>query len=235
MSENKKIVIAVDGHSSCGKSTLAKALASRLNYAYIDTGAMYRAVTLYALRNDLIEDSKVDEAGLIAQLHQIKITFRYNMSTEKSETYLNGENVEEEIRQLPVSRNVSPVATIGEVRKHLVALQQEMGKDKGIVMDGRDIGTVVFPNAELKIYMTASPEVRAHRRYNELKAKGENVSFEEIKANVVERDYIDENREESPLKKAEDAIVLDNSFLTPDQQLEWAYEKVMERMNRNGN
>jgi cytidylate kinase len=231
MSENKKIVIAVDGHSSCGKSTLAKALASRLNYAYIDTGAMYRAVTLFGLRNGFINDGKVDEADLIAQLKQIKITFRYNTATGKNETFLNGENIEEEIRQLPVSRNVSPVATIGEVRKHLVALQQEMGKDKGIVMDGRDIGTVVFPDAELKIYMTASPEVRAQRRYDELKAKGENVSFDEIKANVVERDYIDENREESPLKKADDAIVLDNSFLTPDQQLEWAYQKVMERLD----
>ena len=235
MSENKKIVIAVDGHSSCGKSTLAKALASRLNYAYIDTGAMYRAVTLYGLRNNLIADGKVDEASLTSQLNQIKITFRYNSSTGKSETYLNGENVEEEIRQLPVSRNVSPVATIAEVRKHLVALQQEMGKDKGIVMDGRDIGTVVFPGAELKIYMTASPEVRAQRRYDELKAKGEDVSFDEIKANVVERDYIDENREESPLRKADDAIILDNSYLTPDEQLDWAYKKVMESLNRDGN
>lgn len=235
MSENKKIVIAVDGHSSCGKSTLAKALASLLNYAYIDTGAMYRAVTLYALRNGLINDGKVDEAGLIAQLNQIKITFRYNEAAGKSETYLNGENVEEEIRQLPVSRNVSPVATISEVRKHLVALQQEMGKDKGIVMDGRDIGTVVFPDAELKIYMTASLEVRVQRRYDELKAKGEDVSIEEIKANVVERDYIDENRDESPLRKADDAIVLDNSHLTPEEQLAWANEKVIERLNRNGN
>jgi len=235
MSENKKIVIAVDGHSSCGKSTLAKALASRLNYAYIDTGAMYRAVTLYGLRNNLIAEGKVDEAGLTAQLHQIKITFRYNEASGKSETYLNGENVEEEIRQLPVSRSVSPVATIGEVRKHLVALQQEMGKNKGIVMDGRDIGTVVFPDAELKIYMTASPEVRAQRRYDELKAKGEDISFEEIKANVIERDYIDENREESPLRQADDAIVLDNSYFTPDEQLDWAFEKVMERLNRNGN
>lgn len=235
MPENKKIVIAVDGHSSCGKSTLAKALASRLNYAYIDTGAMYRAVTLYGLRNNLIANGKVDEAELTAQLHQIKITFRYNKVTGESETYLNGENVEEEIRQLPVSRNVSPVATISEVRKHLVALQQGMGMEKGIVMDGRDIGTVVFPDAELKIYMTASPEVRAQRRYHELKAKGEDISFEEIKANVIERDYIDENREESPLRKADDAIVLDNSYVTPDEQLDWAYEKVMERLNRNGN
>jgi CMP/dCMP kinase len=235
MSENKKIVIAVDGHSSCGKSTLAKALASRLNYAYIDTGAMYRAVTLYGLQNGLIHDGKVDEAGLIAQLRRIKITFRYNTTNGKNETYLNGENVEDEIRQLPVSRSVSPVATIGEVRRHLVALQQEMGKDKGIVMDGRDIGTVVFPQAGLKIYMTASPEVRAQRRYDELKAKGEDVSFDEIKANVTERDYIDENREESPLRRADDAIILDNSFLTPEQQLEWAYEKVKERLNRHGN
>ncbi|GET32158.1 cytidylate kinase [Prolixibacter bellariivorans] len=235
MSENKKIVIAVDGHSSCGKSTLAKALASRLNYAYIDTGAMYRAVTLYGLRNNLIAEGKVDEADLTAQLHQIKITFRYSEAAGKSETYLNGENVEEEIRQLPVSRSVSPVATIGEVRKHLVALQQEMGKNKGIVMDGRDIGTVVFPDAELKIYMTASPEVRAQRRYDELKAKGEDISFEEIKANVIERDYIDENREESPLRQADDAIVLDNSYFTPEEQLDWAFEKVMERLNRNGN
>ncbi|MGE5447883.1 MAG: (d)CMP kinase, partial [Bacteroidales bacterium] len=218
---NRRIVVAIDGHSSCGKSTIAKALAARFGYAFIDSGAMYRAVTLYALRHRLIEDGVVKTQELIDALPDIKIEFRYNPLLQKSDTYLNGENVEDEIRQLPVSQNVSPVATIAEVRAAMVHLQQEMGKSKGIVMDGRDIGTVVFPDAELKLFVTASPEIRAQRRYDELKAKGEIVSYEEILQNVMERDHIDSTRETSPLRKAEDALVLDNSHLTREEQLAW--------------
>ena len=223
---NKKIVIAIDGHSSCGKSTVAKELAKKLGYIYLDSGAMYRAVTLFALRNQLASNGKVDEKGLIDRLDDIKIEFRFNPKTQQNVTYLNGENVEEEIRQLPVANHVSPVATIREVRHEMVKMQQEMGKNKGIVMDGRDIGTVVFPNAELKIFMTARSEVRAQRRYDELTAKGQQVSFEEILKNVQERDYIDSNRTASPLKQADDALILDNSDINREEQLEWAIEKV---------
>lgn len=227
---NRRIVVAIDGHSSCGKSTIAKALAARFGYAFIDSGAMYRAVTLYALRHHLIEDGKVNTQALIDALTDIKIEFRYNPLLQKSDTYLNGENVEDEIRQLPVSQNVSPVATIAEVRAAMVRLQQEMGKSKGIVMDGRDIGTVVFPDAELKLFVTASPAIRAQRRYDELKAKGEIVSYEEILQNVMERDRIDSTRETSPLRKAEDALVLDNSHLTREEQLAWVMEKMEEKV-----
>ena len=223
-----KIIIAVDGHSSCGKSTLSKQLAQLLKYNYIDTGAMYRAVTLFALRKQLINNKKVNEAELIRLLSQIDIGFRFNETEQKSDTLLNGENVEHEIRELNVSDNVSPVATIKEVREAMVKLQQEMGKEKGLVMDGRDIGTVVFPDAELKIFMTASPEVRAQRRYDELMAKGLSVSFNEILSNVEERDFIDSNRKESPLRKADDAIVLDNSSMTREEQLTWVLQKVKE-------
>lgn len=224
----KKIVIAIDGHSSCGKSTVAKELAKKLGYIYLDSGAMYRAVTLYALRNDLAANGKVDEKGLTAQLGKINIEFRLNHKTGMNDTYLNGENVEDEIRQLPVANHVSPVATIPEVRHELVKMQQAMGKNKGIVMDGRDIGTVVFPNAELKIFMTARPEVRAHRRFDELTAKGVQVDYDEILKNVKERDYIDSNRATSPLKQADDALILDNSDITREEQMEWALEKVKE-------
>lgn len=227
-SQNNKIVIAIDGHSSCGKSTVAKALAKELGYIYLDSGAMYRAVTLFALRNNLASGGKVDEEGLIARLGEINIEFRFNPATQQNETFLNGENVEEEIRQLLVASYVSPVATIRKVREAMVKQQQEMGKNKGIVMDGRDIGTVVFPNAELKIFMTASPEVRAQRRYDELKAKGQEVNFADILKNVEDRDRIDSNREVSPLKKADDALVLDNSYLNREEQLEWAIGKVEE-------
>lgn len=227
---NRRIVVAIDGHSSCGKSTIAKAVAARFGYAFIDSGAMYRAVTLYALRHRLIEDGVVNTQALIDALPSIKIEFRYNPLLQKSDTYLNGENVEDEIRQLPVSQNVSPVATIAEVRAAMVHLQQEMGKSKGIVMDGRDIGTVVFPEAELKLFVTASPEIRAQRRYDELKAKGEIVSYEEILQNVMERDRIDSTREVSPLRKAEDALVLDNSHLTREEQLAWVLEKMEEKV-----
>ncbi len=225
---NKKIIIAVDGHSSCGKSTLSKELAKLLQYNYIDSGSMYRAVTLFALRNNFIKDQIVDKEKLIEHLPEIKIEFKYNPAELKSDTYLNGENIEKEIRELEVSNNVSPVATIKEVRAAMVKLQKEMGSQKGIVMDGRDIGTVVYPDAELKIFMTATPEIRAQRRYDELKAKGSDATYEDILKNVIERDYIDQNREESPLKKAENALVLDNSNLTREQQLEWAINKVKE-------
>lgn len=228
--ENKKIVIAIDGHSSCGKSTVAKQLAQQLGYIYLDSGAMYRAVTLFALQNKLASNGTVDQQALISRLAEIKIEFRVNTTTKQNETYLNGENVEEEIRQLPVANHVSPVATIREVRAEMVKQQQLMGQEKGIVMDGRDIGTVVFPNAELKIFMTASPEVRAQRRYDELTAKGQQVSFEEILNNVEERDRIDSNREVSPLKQADDALILDNSHLTREEQLQWAITKAQERI-----
>lgn len=225
-STQAKIIIAIDGHSSCGKSTVAKEIAKELAYIYIDSGAMYRAVTLFALRHKLAENGQVDEPALIARLNEINIEFRFNPSSKKNETYLNGENVEDEIRQLPVSQHVSPVATIREVREAMVNLQQEMGKNKGIVMDGRDIGTVVFPEAELKIFMTAKPSVRAQRRYDELVAKGESVSFDEILENVIERDRIDSSRAVSPLKQADDALILDNSYLSREEQLKWVLAKI---------
>ena len=224
----KKIVIAVDGHSSCGKSTMAKELAKILGYTYLDSGAMYRAVTLFALRNHFAAAGKVDRDGLVSQLDKIRIEFRRNPETGQNETYLNGENVEDEIRRFPVSSHVSPVATIAEIRAAMVKQQQEMGRKKGIVMDGRDIGTVVFPGAELKIFMTASPEVRAQRRYDELTGKGQDVSYDDILENVKERDQIDSGREVSPLRVAVNALVLDNSTMTRKEQLEWAIEKAEE-------
>ncbi len=222
----KKIIIAIDGHSSCGKSTMAKTLARMLKYIYIDSGAMYRAVTLYALRKGLINNGIPDIQKLIDELKNIKITFQWDEAAEKNTTFLNGENIEEEIRQLEVSQNVSPVSTIAEVRHEMVKQQRENGKNKGIIMDGRDIGTVVFPDAELKIFMTASPEIRAQRRFLELKNKGQEVDFDEILKNVLSRDNIDSTREISPLKKANDALVLDNSNLTREEQLQWAMEQV---------
>jgi len=228
MSDNtNKIIIAIDGHSSCGKSTVAKEVARKLNYIFIDSGAMYRAVTLYCLRHNLIKNGIVDLPELRNNIGKIKVSFRFNAETNHNDIWLNGENVEQEIRLLTVSQNVSPVAAVAEVRHLLVALQQEMGKSKGIVMDGRDIGTVVFPEAELKIFMTAQPDVRAKRRFDELTAKGETVSFDEIKANIVERDRYDETREESPLRKAEDAIILDNSYMTREEQLDWILSRVV--------
>jgi len=221
-----KIVIAIDGHSSCGKSTVAREVARKLNYLFIDSGAMYRAVTLYCLRNHLIEHGIVKIPELKASLYRIKVYFKFNPETLHNDIWLNGENVEDEIRLLAVSQNVSPVAAVAEVRQLLVALQQEMGRSKGIVMDGRDIGTVVFPEAELKIFMTANPDVRAKRRFDELTAKGEVVSYEEIRANIIERDRYDETRLESPLHKATDAIVLDNSYMTREEQLEWVLNRI---------
>ncbi|WP_167617646.1 (d)CMP kinase [Maribellus sediminis] len=227
MSE-KKIIIAIDGHSSCGKSTMAKQLAQKLGYIYIDSGAMYRVVTLVALRNGWMENKVPDVAKVIEGLKDIKITFQWDESLGKNTTFLNGENVEEEIRRLEVSENVSPISTIADVRKEMVRQQRENGVNKGIVMDGRDIGTVVFPDAELKIFMTASPEIRAERRYKELKEKGLDVNFEEILANVEGRDKIDSTRAASPLKQADDALVLDNSHMTREEQLEWTINKVKE-------
>ena len=226
LEDQKKIIIAIDGHSSCGKSTVAREIARKLDYIFIDTGAMYRAVTLYCLRNNTIVNGIVNTEKLVANLGNINVCFKTNPDNKQVDIWLNGENVEEEIRQLDVSQNVSPVAAVAEVRHLLVALQQEMGHAKGIVMDGRDIGTVVFPNAELKIFMTAGTEVRARRRFDELTAKGVQVSYEEIKANIIERDRYDETREESPLRKADDAIVLDNSNMTREEQLEWVIERV---------
>jgi cytidylate kinase len=225
----KKIIIAIDGHSSCGKSTMAKSLAQELGYVYIDSGAMYRVVTLYALRNSLINNSVPDTEKIIGELKNIKITFKWDELAGKNTTFLNGENVEEEIRRLEVSQNVSPISTIAEVRHEMVKQQRENGKNKGIVMDGRDIGTVVFPDAELKIFMTASPEIRAQRRFDELKQKGVEVDFAEILENVEGRDQIDSNRKVSPLKKADDALILDNSNLTREQQLKWTLERVKEK------
>jgi cytidylate kinase len=226
-----KIIIAIDGHSSCGKSTIAKELATKFGYIFIDSGAMYRAVTLFALRHNLIINSEVDSEGLINSLPQIKIEFRYDEEAKKSDVFLNDENVEEEIRQLPVSQNVSPVATIAEVRAAMVRLQKDLGKNKGIVMDGRDIGTVVFPEAELKFFVTASAEIRARRRFDELIAKGEPVSYSEILKNVEGRDRIDSTRKASPLRKADDALVLDNSEMTREEQMEWVIEKVEAKLN----
>ena len=228
---NRKIVVAIDGHSSCGKSTIAKAVASRFGYAFIDSGAMYRAVTLYALRHRMVANGQVKKQELINALPQMNIEFRYNSLLQKSDTYLNRENVEEEIRHLPVSQNVSPVATIAEVRAAMVHLQKAMGQNKGIVMDGRDIGTVVFPDAELKLFVTAKAEIRAQRRFDELTAKGETVSYAEILQNVQERDHIDSTRAASPLRIADDALVLDNSTMTREEQLTWVIGKVEERLN----
>lgn len=221
----KKIVIAIDGHSSSGKSTMAKDLAKEIGYTYIDTGAMYRAVTLYCIQHGFFEGEKIKEEELKASIHDIDISFRLNAETGRPDTYLNGVNVEKEIRGMEVADKVSPVATLGFVRRALVAKQQEMGKAKGIVMDGRDIGTTVFPNAELKIFVTASSQVRAQRRFDELKEKGMPADFDAILKNVEERDYIDTHRETSPLRKADDAITLDNSNMTIPEQKAWLMEQ----------
>jgi CMP/dCMP kinase len=219
------IIIAIDGHSSCGKSSFAKSIASELNYLYIDSGAMYRAVTLFAMRNGLITNGKVDVEGLEKRLLDVDIDFKKNQ-IGAYETYMNGENIENDIRTMQVSENVSEVSKIKTVRSRLVALQQKMGTRKEIVMDGRDIGTVVFPDAELKLFMTASLDIRAQRRYKELAEKGTEVSLSDVRDNLAQRDYLDENRTESPLIKANDAIILDNSDLTPPQQMEW-FKKIL--------
>ena len=224
----KKITIAIDGFSSCGKSTMAKDLAKEIGYIYVDTGAMYRSVTLFALRHKLFNaDGTIRERELQEQMKDINISFQLNKTTGRPDTYLNGENVENDIRTMEVSSHVSPIATLSFVREALVAQQQRMGAEKGIVMDGRDIGTVVFPKAELKIFVTASAEVRAQRRYDELKAKGMDADYADILKNVEERDYIDSHRATSPLRKADDAIELDNSNLTIAEQKKWLYEQYL--------
>ena len=225
----KKITIAIDGHSSCGKSTMAKDLAREVGYVYVDTGAMYRCVTLFALRNGLFAaDGSINEDELRRQMANIHISFQFNATTGRPDTYLNGELVEDKIRSMEVSSHVSPIATIGFVREAMVAQQQQMGQGGGVVMDGRDIGTVVFPHAELKIFVTASAEVRAQRRFDELKGKGMEADYDDILKNVQERDYIDSHREVSPLKQAPDAILLDNSHMTIAEQKEWLMQRFRE-------
>lgn len=227
----KKITIAIDGFSSCGKSTMAKDLAKKLGYVYVDTGAMYRAVTLYAMRNGLFNaDGSVKTADLERQMNKINITFKLNKTAERPDTYLNNELVENDIRTLEVSNHVSQIAAVPFIREAMVAQQQRMGKDKGVVMDGRDIGTTVFPEAELKVFVTASAEVRAQRRYDELKEKGMPADFNDILKNVQERDYIDSHREVSPLRKAPDAIELDNSHMTIAEQSAWLMEQVKQKI-----
>mgnify|MGYP003092188331 FL=1 len=227
----KKITIAIDGFSSCGKSTMAKMLAKEVGYIYVDTGAMYRAVTLFAMRNGMIApNGEVNRDELKQKMQTLRVEFKLNEQTSRAETYLNGENVENEIRGMEVSSHVSAIAAIDFVRTALVEQQQRMGRDKGIVMDGRDIGTVVFPDSELKVFVTASAEIRAQRRFDELKGKGVEANFDEILNNVQQRDYIDSHREVSPLRKADDAIELDNGELTIAQQLQWLVERFEERV-----
>ncbi len=217
---DKKITIAIDGYSSCGKSTLAKALANRLNYIFIDSGAMYRGIALFCIENNLIQGEKILEKELIKNLPLIKVTFKLNKSTDKSDLFLNGLNVEHLIRKPNVANIVSKVASIKEVRQKLVSEQREMGQNGGIIMDGRDIGSVVFPNAELKLFITANPETRTERRFLELKNKGEDISKDQVRKNLEERDYLDTHRDESPLIQSKDAILLDNTNMTPEEQLE---------------
>jgi cytidylate kinase len=232
----KKIIIAIDGHSSCGKSTMAKQLAKEIGYVYVDTGAMYRAVTLYAMRNGMYPDAGIQEEALKAAVDagKIQISFKFNAETGRPDTYLNGEKVEDEIRQMEVSNRVSPIAALPFVRALLTEQQQAMGKEKGIVMDGRDIGTAVFPQAEMKVFVTATAKVRAQRRYEELLGKAKTqeelaaLSFDEVLKNVEERDYIDSHREVAPLRQAEDALVLDNSEMTREEQSAWLLAKYQE-------
>ena len=228
----KKITIAIDGFSSCGKSTMAKDLAREVGYIYIDSGAMYRAVTLYSIENGIFDGDVIDTEKLKKAIKDIQISFRPNPETGRPDTYLNGVNVENKIRTMGVSSKVSPISALDFVREAMVAQQQAMGKEKGIVMDGRDIGTTVFPDAELKIFVTATPEIRAQRRFDELKAKGQEGSFEEILENVKQRDYIDQHREVSPLRKADDALLLDNSNLSIEQQKEWLSEQFGKIVNK---
>lgn len=226
----KKITIAIDGFSSTGKSTLAKELAKKLGYTYIDSGAMYRAVTLFAMRKGFIKGDVFEKDRLLESLNEMDLQFVYNATKGFAEIYLNAQNVEEVIRTLEVSRYVSKVAALSEVRKRLVEQQQNLGRDKGVVMDGRDIGTVVFPGAELKIFMTASAQIRAERRYQELIEKGLQASLEEVYKNVVERDFLDTNREDSPLVKATDAVEVDNSNLSKEEQFQLIYNMTIERL-----
>ena len=228
MDNKKKIVIAIDGFSSCGKSTFAKAIAAKLGYIFIDTGAMYRAVTLYALEQGAIVEGVVDQDRVEQLLGDVEISFRFNAERGASDIYVNGVYAEDRIRGIEVSNCVSKVSSIAAVREKLVAMQQQMGSERGVVMDGRDIGTVVFPDAELKIFMTADPKVRAERRYKELTAKGDEVTMEEILENVISRDQADMTRAISPLRRAEDALELDNSYMSVEEQMAW----FMERYNK---
>lgn len=226
----RKINIAIDGYSSCGKSTIAKGIAEITSYIYIDTGAMYRAVTLHALNVEAIKEGVVDINKIIKELPGLRIHFQYNEELKKSETFLNGSNVEQDIRNMKIARHVSKVSAIKEVREKLVELQRKMADSKGVVMDGRDIGSVVLPNAELKLFMTADNKVRADRRFKELDAKGENVSLAEVIKNIEERDYMDVTRKESPLVQAEDAVILDNTYLTVEEQLVFAVNLVNKKV-----
>jgi CMP/dCMP kinase len=223
---NKKITIAIDGYSSCGKSTLAKALANKLNYIFIDSGAMYRGIALFCIQNNLVQNELILEEKLIKSLPSIKVSFKLNASNDKSDLLLNGTNVEELIRKPNVANIVSKVASIKEVRQKLVSEQREMGKDGGIIMDGRDIGSVVFPKAQLKLFITATPETRTERRFLELQSKDENITKEQVHKNLVERDYLDTHREESPLIQSKDAIVLDNTNMSQEGQLEYVLELI---------
>lgn len=231
----KRLIIAIDGYSSCGKSTFARAIASELNYIYIDSGAMYRAVTLYSIRNGYTNDGELKTGSIIEDLPGIHISFIYNPDIGAYETFMNSENIENEIRRLEVSSHVSRISQIHEVRARMVELQRQIGVYKGIVMDGRDIGTVVFPDADLKIFMTAAVDIRAKRRYDELRGKNIDVDLEEVKMNIISRDIADENRDISPLRRADDAIVLDNSRMTVDQQMEWVMKIIRQKINEDRN
>ncbi|HNY52386.1 MAG TPA: (d)CMP kinase [Bacteroidales bacterium] len=229
----KRLTIAIDGYSSCGKSTFARAIAEELDYIYIDSGAMYRAVTLYCIRKGYIEGEEVKTADIIGDLGEIDISFVYNPGIGIHETFLNSENVEREIRSLEVSSHVSRISRIHQVRTRMVELQRQIGVNKGIVMDGRDIGTVVFPDADLKIFMTASVDIRAKRRYDELRGKNIEADLEEVRMNIISRDIADENRDISPLRRADDAIILDNSRMTVDQQMDWIMEIIRKKFDED--
>jgi cytidylate kinase len=229
---NKKLIIAIDGYSSCGKSTFARLIAKELNYIFIDSGAMYRAVTLFCMRKNYISNYSLNTSAILSEIRDIHIDFVYNPDLNEYETFLNSENVEKQIRSMEVTAHVSKISQIHEVRERMVELQREIGVSKGIVMDGRDIGTVVFPDADIKIFMTASVDIRAKRRFDELKNKGININFEEIKRSIIARDIADENRDISPLRRADDAIVLDNSRMTVDEQMIWI-KKIIDN-KRNG-
>lgn len=229
---HSKIIIAIDGHSSCGKSTLAKNVAKVLKYGYIDTGAMYRSVTLFCIQNDIIKDGKINEVELNKQLSNINISFQFNEAIQQNDTYLNGKNVEESIRSMQVSSLVSHVSALKIVRDAMVDQQRKMGEEKGIVMDGRDIGSTVFPQAELKIFLTAQADIRAERRYQEILGNGKKANFDEVKQNLLERDEFDTNRKESPLRKADDAKILDNSNMTREQGAAWVVEKALELIEK---
>jgi CMP/dCMP kinase len=233
MTTKKKLTIAIDGYSSCGKSTFAKAIAANLGYVFIDSGAMYRAATLFFVRQGLAVNGTADINNIVPRLSEVNIEFRTNPLSGHNDTFLNGENVEREIRETAVSGNVSAVSKIREVREKMVVLQREIGKDGGIVMDGRDIGTVVFPGADIKIFMTASPEIRARRRYLELVEKNMEADLNSVMKNITDRDRIDESRQISPLRKAEDSVVLDNSYMTPEQQMDWFLNLLNKKLNES--